>query len=123
MKIPKAPYHGTANGLLYALLSGGDCVGYEDLEIDDISMPSLNPPENGEYALIVVEADPTTTDKSKVIRIKEFIEDDSFPTSAIGIPLGDFSVYEVKGKKNMQDFRAISIEAGKLHILRVQYYG
>jgi hypothetical protein len=123
MKIPKAPYHGTANGLLYALLSGGDCVGYEDLEIDDSTMPSLNPPNDAEYALIVVEADPSTTDKSKVIRIKEFIEDNAFPTSTIGIPLGDFSVYEVKGKKNMQNFRAISIEASKQHIFRVQYYG
>jgi hypothetical protein len=123
MKIPKEPYHGITNGLLYSILTGGDCVGYEDIEIDDHTMPLLTPPESADYALIVVEADPSTVNKSKVIRIKEYIAGDTFPTSSVGIPLGDLSVYEVKGKKNMKNFRAISIEAGKVHILRVQYYG
>lgn len=123
MKIPKAPYHGTTNGLLYAVLTGGDCVGYEDIQVDDHSLPALNPPEDAEYALIVIEADATTADKVKVVRIKEYTSEDAFPTSSVGIPLGDLSVYEVKGKKNMQSFRAISIEAGKVHIFRVQYYG
>jgi hypothetical protein len=119
MKIPKPPFHETSNALLYALLTGGECAGFETLLVDADNVSALNPPENSVYALLVMEADETSADKSRVGR---FREDGEQPTALEGIPLGDLTTYEVKGKFNLLNFLIIGIEAGKVHSLRVQYF-
>jgi hypothetical protein len=121
MRIPKAPFQGATNGLLYALLTGGDCLEYRDILVLSNVAKLLDPPADAQYALFVVEADVTSDDKQRAIRISESIE--TAPTATSGIPLRDLSVYEVKGRKNMESFSAIGIESEKEHWLRVQFYG
>lgn len=123
MKLPKPPFHGLTNELLYAILAGVDCLGYENLEVSDFGMVSLTPPENAVWAMLVLEADPTTADKTRAIRFCDLFEDEEFPTAFEGVPLGHLGYYRIKGKKNLQNFRAIGVEAGKTHSLKVQYYG
>lgn len=59
------------------------------------------------------------TDKSRVIRFKENNSDTSANS---GVALGDNDLYEITGRWNLESFRVIEIEAGKSHVLRVQYY-
>lgn len=121
MKIPIPPFHEVNSQLLLALLTGGDCLQYNNVPVNDTQVTTLSPVSGTVYALIVVEADPTTMDKSKVIRFSEM---QATIVSAInGLPLGDLGVYEVKGMSNLQNFKAIGIEAGKSHTLRIQYFG
>ena len=72
MKIPLPPYHGATNELLYALLTGGDCIGYEDLTIYSTYAMGLSYPDKTVYAHIVVEADTSTVDKSQVILLYDY---------------------------------------------------
>ena len=123
MKIPPPPYNEVASELLYALLTGGDCIGYQDLDIDSIYAMGLNYPDKAVYASIIVEADPTTIDKTRVIRFREHDWGSNLPTASSGIPLGHLSTYKVMGKHNLRNFQAISVEENKIHTLRIQYYG
>lgn len=123
MKIPLPPYHGATNELLYALLTGGDCIGYEDLSIYSTYAIGLSYPVNAVYAILIVEADPSTVDKSMVVRIREFDSQNMPPTAVSGMPLGHLSVYEVKGVHNLAHFQAKGIEENKVHTLRIQYFG
>ena len=123
MLIPKPPYHGANNNLLYAILTGGDCLAYQELLVDSITPKGLTFPAGTVYALIIVEANSGTADKTKVIRFKEADNVSNPPTAVRGIPLGDLSVYEVKGTSNLTNFKVIGIEAGKVHSLKIQYFG
>jgi len=76
-------------------------------------------PENAISATISIESDASVTDKSRVIRFKE---NGSNPSANSGIALGDNDLYEITGRWNLESFRVIGIEAGKNHVLRVQYY-
>jgi hypothetical protein len=128
-----------ANELLFGLISGLNCLGYEQVTFDDSAAIQL--PNYGDYtqavkALIVIEADATSTDKSKIAR---FTEDGvTTPTTAIGMPLGDLSIYETGGviqvetqafqasqafQNALENFQIIGIEAGKTLTLNVQYFG
>ena len=52
-----------------------------------------------------------------------FKENGSDPSANSGIALGDNDLYEITGRWNLEQlFRVIGIEAGKNHVLRVQYY-
>lgn len=123
MKIPRPPYHGATNELLYALLTGGDCIGYEDLQITHGYAFRLSVPLKVTYAMIIVEADASASDKSEVIRFKEFDSENNSPSPSSGMPLGHLSIYEVKGAHNLAHFQAIGIEENKVHTLRIQYFG
>lgn len=114
-------YSSTTNELLYGLLTGLNCIGYEAIVVNDSGVSVLTPPDYAVIALLVVEPDAATTDKKKVIR---FTEDNfTVPTNAIGMPLGELSIYETKGAVNMAAMKMIGIEAGKVHSVKVQYFG
>ena len=119
MKIPKLFFNDTFTDWLQALFFQGECTGAETLAVSSYAPISLNIPQGAQYALIVVEAAPTASDKSRVIR---FREDGNAPDARNGIPLGDLGVYEVKGKENMLGFRAIGIQAFLIHTIQVQYF-
>ena len=123
MRIPNPPFHDVSNGLLYAILTGGDCIGYEEVIVRSDQAVKMKFPPKTAYAILIVEADKTCEDKTKVIRFKEFDTIESPPSGTDGIPLGDLSIYEVKGITNLNRFRAIGIEAGKEHSIKVQYFG
>ena len=123
MKIPRPPYHGATNELLYALLTGGDCIGYEDLPIYSMYPNGLSYPDKTAYALVIVEADASTSNKAQVMWFREFDSQNIPPTALSGMPLGHLSIYEVKGAHNLAHFQAIGIEPNKVHTLRIQYFG
>jgi hypothetical protein len=120
MKIPNSPFLALDQELLMTLFLGGDCIGYQNIEVGNFAPSTLTVPHGAVYALIIAEADPGVTNKSRIMRFKETTEE---PTDTDGMPMGDLSVYEVKGAVNMQNFKIISIESGVLHVLRVQYFG
>ncbi|HAP69921.1 MAG TPA: hypothetical protein DCR04_09395 [Flavobacteriales bacterium] len=93
--------------------------GYEDLAVTDMEVAQLTIPENGISATISIEADGSAAEKSRVVRFKE---NGSDPTASSGIALGENDLYEITGRWNLENFRVIGIEAGKSHVLRVQYY-
>ena len=93
--------------------------GYEDLAVTDAEVAQLTVPENAISATISIEADASVTDKSRVIRFKE---NGSDPSANSGIALGDNDLYEITGRWNLESFRVVGVEAGKIHILRIQYY-
>ena len=82
----------------------------------------LNVPEGALYALIVCEADILASDKTRVVRFKQFDTVYNPPSTYAGIPLGDLGVVEIKGKKNMEGFLATGINNGEYHLLRIEYY-
>jgi len=93
--------------------------GYEDLAVTDMEVAQLTIPENGISATISIEADGSAAEKSRVVRFKE---NGSDPSANSGIALGDNDLYEITGRWNLESFRVIGVEAGKSHIIRVQYY-
>lgn len=93
--------------------------GYEDLQVNESEVKSLTLPDNAIAAIITIEADSTATNKCMSLRIKENGAD---PGANSGIAIGDSDIIEVAGRDSLESFRAIGIEAGKTHSLRIQYY-
>ena len=123
MKIPKIPFVNDVLGqLLYVLLTGGECSGYEEISVNASLPVALNIPEGAVYALVVCEADTTHPTKTKVIRYKQLDTENNPPNASIGMPLGELGVVEIKGTLSMNAFRAVGIDDGYTHILRVEYY-
>jgi hypothetical protein len=125
MKIPRLYVHEIVSDLLLSLLLQGECVGSEQITINEVVASQLTIPKEALYALIVCTADPSPflADKSWVINYKQYDTLDQPPNFFIGMPLGHLGVLEVKGKENMEAFRAISVTPGFFHTLRVEYYG
>ena len=93
--------------------------GYEDLTVDDSEEKSLTVPSDAVSASVFFEVNSTTTDKARALRYKE---NGTAPTANSGQPFGDGDVLELFGKTSLDNFQVIGIEAGKSHILRIQYY-
>lgn len=124
MRIPKGPFQGATNALLYALLMGGDCMEYRKILVAYDQVSTLDPPEGTQYAMIILEAelDPLDPDLSKpVVRICESASIEA--SSSVGMPVSHLSIIDIKGEKNLENFTASGIENGKLHTLHVQFYG
>lgn len=96
-----------------------DNEGFQDIEISSVEAVTLNAPTTAVSALLIVEADITSTRFNRVIRFKE---NGTLPTITSGFGLGDNDAYTIIGKQNLNNFRAIGMETGKKHILRIQYY-
>lgn len=112
------------SNLLYALFTGGKCIGFESIDVVSTAVSLLNIPEGTVSVLIVCEADATfTNDKSKLIRVKQFDTENTPPTVSIGMPMGELGVIEIKDFDNIKEFRAIAMDAGFTHKLNVEYYG
>lgn len=95
------------------------CVAYENVMFSSYAAVSLSPPPNAQRAVIVFEADPTSTIKLRQARLRE---DGVHPTALLGFPLNDNSIYEVVGADNLYYFRIIGVETAKLHTLQIQYF-
>jgi len=135
MKLHGPPFDQVIEEMIFNIMMGGEALAYETITVDDTAIKTLVLPTSTtwvgkfKYAQIIVEADTTTTAKSKAIR---FLECDKTPANltisltelkAKGMPLGDMGVYEVKGLENLAHFKFVGLEAGKVHSLRIQYYG
>lgn len=119
-KIPRPSIGSISENLLYAMVTGGRCLGYEQITIDDSGAVKLNVPEKAVIALLSIESSETATNKDLVLRYRE---DSIPPTSSVGMPLGDGTVFEIKDSINLVNTSFIGVEAGLSHKLNIQYYG
>lgn len=119
MKIPLLHLHDAITDWLRALFFGGECIGYQRLNVPGYLAVPLTIPPSAQYALCIAEANPLQADRTKVMR---FLENGSFPNAIDGMPLGDLGIYEIKGRENMQRFRVIGIDPFITQSLRIQYY-
>ena len=93
--------------------------GYEDLTVNDTEEKGLTVPDNAVSASVFFEIDDSATNKARALRYKE---NGTAPTANSGQPFGDGDVLELFGKSSLDNFKIIGIEAGKSHVLRIQYY-
>jgi hypothetical protein len=121
LPLSKQTFDTSTNTLLSGILYGGEAVGYETLQVTELATSKLTVPAVAKYALIVVEADATTSKPEKALRYKMSMN--SVATIEEGMILGDLGVLEVKGLRNLSNFNAIGIEVGKVHKLNIEYYG
>ena len=91
-------------------------VGYESLTVAGSVVKLISIPENANYAIITVESDLTTP----AIRYLE-LGDQTVPSSTVGIARSNSDAFDVQGKENLVNFRAIQVGAGT-HSVKVQYY-
>lgn len=82
-----------------------------------IALPSI--PSTAKRAVIVLEANATST---ITIRQARFRENGINPTLTQGMPLNDNTEYEITSRADLLNFRIIGIEAGKNHVLQIQYF-
>ncbi|WP_010182420.1 hypothetical protein [Aquimarina agarilytica] len=93
--------------------------GYQDIEITATQAVSLQVPQKAVSAVLVLEADSTS---SSFVRIVRFKENGSAPTASSGFALGDNDIYSIVGKNNLENFKVIGIEKDKKHIGRIQFF-
>ncbi len=95
------------------------CLLTKSVSFDDtvaVSLPNI--PANANSALIVLEADSTSTTPERVAHLSE----KETPTAALGLPLADNTPYEIIGFENIAAFKVIGLEAGKTHKLQIEYF-
>jgi hypothetical protein len=92
--------------------------GFQKITVDT-TVKLLTVPADAVSATLQLEADTSTTNKQKVIRVKY---NGSNPTLTDGFVYEDGIIIPLAGRDNLQKLRVIGLEAGKQHILWVQYY-
>ena len=118
--------HSTTNDILLAILHGGKCLGYAELDFDDANPAAYlsdlpgGIPAAAQRAIIFIEADATEINQP---RVAMFRETDVDATPSAGMPIGDNGTVEINGAVNLENFSIIGITAGKIHTMRVQFYG
>lgn len=94
-------------------------IGYQKLTVDGTAGGvSLTVPTNASYALIVLESSVTG---QVAIRYLECGNTVYAVTATDGIGRSHLDAFDIDGKENMTNFRAIQTTAGT-HTLHVQYY-
>ncbi len=121
MRIPRPPFFGILQDLLYTLFLQGECVGFEVLQVNSFVPQQLTIPSEAQYALIIIRSDANAPDKNYVVNILE-ADPNIFFVSNGGFPLGDFGKYQVSGKENMKNTRLIAVD-GYTHNAYIQYFG
>ena len=113
----------TQNDLLAGILFGGDCIGYEKIAVGSaapvgLDLLTLGKGLGARKALVVIEADASSTNLDRVVR---FREDGTNPNATDGLPIPDNGKLEVSDL-NLANFKMIGIEGGKNHTAQVLYY-
>ena len=93
--------------------------GFQKITLDTTQVKLLTIPTDAVSATLQLEADSTTTNKQKVIRVKY---SGTNPTLTDGFVYEDGIIIPLAGRDNLQKLRIIGLEAGKQHTLWVQYY-
>lgn len=108
----------------YALLQGGSVIGDpETLPVSSgVAVGFASIPKQATYAIVVLTVDPTSTIPSNAVRYSQNGKSLA-PTAASGMPLGDMGSFEVTGSDALRNTRFIGVEAGKNHVIHVEYYG
>lgn len=106
--------------LLYALLEGGDCVGYEALTLDsDAAAFTPTIPAGTRYAIITVEADAACANYNRVVR---YLTTGDSPTSTDGAPLAEGETRQIINSTNLANLEFHNVDAGVTNILHLQYF-
>ena len=93
--------------------------GFQKITVDTTQVKLLTIPTDAVSATLQLEADSTTTNKQKVIRVKY---SGTNPTLTDGFVYEDGIIIPLAGRDNLQKLRIIGLEVGKQHTLWVQYY-
>lgn len=101
--------------LLKQAKSNLTAIGYEQVTVAGTAV-ALTIPANATYALIEVESSLSTP----AVRYLE-LGGSTLPTASTGIRRSNLDAFDVTGRVNLENFRAIQIAAGT-HKLNVQYY-
>ena len=124
-----SPFQTTEERQLNEIGGFSTCLGYAKKAVTDAAIVALTPiPKNARYAVLVVMCDPAITDPVESSNVIYVREDGGNPVTGAapagdGMPLGDLSIYEVKGIKNLKNFKMIGIRVGETHSVRIQYFG
>jgi hypothetical protein len=119
--MPSPPFGGRMEGLLAGILYGGIVLGYQQIDVTATTAVSLTVPDKAKKAIIIVEADPTTGNKTQVVRYQS--GENANPTATVGIAIGDKGAFDIGLLWNLKRAKFIGIEAGKTHKLIVEYQG
>lgn len=123
------PFEKTGERQLDEIGGFSNCLGYAKKAVTGAAVVTLTPiPKNTRYAVLVVMCDPVISDPVAASNVVYVREDGGIPVTGAapagdGMPLGDLSIYEVKGIKNLKAFKMIGIRAGETHSVRIQYFG
>lgn len=90
-------------------------IGYEKLSVTGTAAGLASVPTDAKYALVVVES---TIASGMAIR---YLEYGAAPTTSDGIGRSNLDAFDIHGKPNMINFKAIQTGAGT-HTLHIQYY-
>lgn len=109
--------------LTFALFSGGEAIGFEQIVASDSEEKKLNPPEGTVWALLVCEKNPAYAGTASVLlrfrQDKTLVAGDL--TATKGMPLCELGVIEIKDVDNLKRFSFIAT-APNSAILNVEYY-
>lgn len=122
------PFEKLDNQQIDELGGFNECLGYQKIAVGSLAVVKLTPPKNTRYALLVVMCDTSLSDPVDVSAVIYIREDGGTPVKGVsplgdGLPLGDLSIYEVKGIKNLKNFKMIGIRDAETHSIRIQYFG
>lgn len=105
----------TLDQIARSLGNKGNAIAYEQITVTTLTnLPNL--PATATGAILILEstvAAPTTS-----IRYRE---DGGAPTSTVGMPVVDGTIFAIEGYQNLVNFKAIASGAGT-YLLNVQYY-
>lgn len=121
-KLPQPPFNNPSDNLAWAMFSGGESIGYEQILVSN-SITQLNPPAEAVWALICVEKQSTYTGTNEILarfRQDKVITNTDL-TATVGMPLCNFAVVEIKDTDNLAKIRFIGTDSN-IAILNVEYY-
>ena len=91
-------------------------VGYQQLTVTGASAQSLTVPATANYAEITVES--ATTSGYVVRYLKQ--GSTTLPTTTVGVPLANGTVFDIDSGTLLADFRVIAITGS--HTLNIEYF-
>lgn len=106
--------------LLYALLEGGNAIGYESLDsASDAVAVAPTVPAGARYAEITIEADAGVSNVNRAVR---FRTDGGSPTAAEGMPLADGETRLILNSDNLANLEFINVDNAVTNIIHIQYF-
>lgn len=101
---------------------GRRCTGKAKVTVTGASAQTILasiPNDQTKFARISVEADATSAVQNLVLR---YWESGDAPTTTDGQPLGHLDVFEITNRQNLSNFKIISTDATKSHVLQILFY-
>lgn len=91
-------------------------IGYEKLTVAGTAVGLASIPTEARYALVVVES---SVASGMAIR---YLEYGAAPTASDGIGRANLDAFDIHGRQNMVNFKAIQTTGASTNTLHIQYY-